>query len=215
LNSSLTRIFKDAWHLLSDVPGWTEPPLNLRIRRLIPIILPVCLILLLLGWSRLVRQTQIDAEYASYAPLVTLENDVNQLRIAYSKQRTEELAARATEASQTLLPSTEAAPEYLQGLRKTVTQYGWVATFKDYEPVSGSSDQENLIRFVPAAGKMIPAPENREPFASLLELLAHLTTSSQRTDLTRLAVHVDDKKRPTVEMNFQIASHPNHEKAPQ
>jgi hypothetical protein len=114
-----------------------------------------------------------------------------------------------------LLPSMEAAPDFLQDLRKTVNQYGWVATFKNYEPVPLPADETTTIVFVPAAGKMIPVQGNRKPFPSLLELLAQFSTSTSRIDLTRLAIDVNEKTEPTVELNFLIASHPTDEKAAQ
>ncbi|RKX35565.1 MAG: hypothetical protein DRP71_03260 [Verrucomicrobia bacterium] len=197
------------------MPGWSEPPLKLRIRRLIPIMLPIGLILALLGWSFLVRQPQINRVRISYSPLVALNDDINQLNIECSDQRAGELVIEAGEASRMILPSIEAAPEYLQDLRKTVNRYGWLATFKSYEPVSGPTDEETPITFVPAAGKMIPTRENRKPFPSLLELLTHFTASANRIDLTRLAIGVDEKTGPTVEMNFQIASHRTDEKTAQ
>ncbi len=208
-------MFRSVWHLLSDVPGWSEPPLKLRIRRLIPIILPVGLILALLGWSFLVRQPQIKRIRISNSPLVTLNDDINQLSIECSNQQAGELVVEAGKASQMLLPSIEAAPEYLQDLRKTVNQYGWVASFKDYEPVSTPADETTSIVFVPAAGKMIPAEGNLKPFPSLLELLTQFSSSTSRIDLTRLAIDVDEKTKPTVELNFLIASHPTDEKAAQ
>lgn len=208
-------MFKSVWHLLSDVPGWSEPPLKLRIRRLIPILLPVGLILVLLGWSFFVRQPQINRIRISNSPLITLNDDINQLSIECSDQQAGELVVDAGKASQMLLPSMEAAPEYLQDLRKTVNQYGWLATFKNYEPVAAPADETTSIVYVPAAGKMIPAKANRKPFPSLLELLAQLSASTNRIDLTRLAIDVDEKTEPTVEVNFLIASHPTNEKAAQ
>jgi len=215
LNSDLTRIFRSIWHILSDVPGWSEPPLKLRIRRLIPIALPIGLVLLMLGWSHLVRRPQVERIRAGYAPLVALDADIRRLRIECSDQQAEDLATEAEKASRMILPSAEAAPAFLRDLRHTVKGYGWVATFKDYEPVPQSTDPKEPILFVPAAGKMKPANGNRKPFPSLLKLLSHFTESINRIDLTRLAIRVDEKTGPTVEMNFRIASRPTDEKAAQ
>ena len=215
MNADLTRLFRSTWHLLTDVPGWSEPPLKLRLRRLIPILLPFSASLLLVGWSALVHRPQIDRTRANFAPLISLEQDIQQLRMTCSDEEAQSLASRTNEAAALMLPSPEAAPGLLEEIRETVSRHQWVGAFKDYQPVATGDPQDQRILFVPAAGKMMPERRNTRPFVTLLELLTEFSSMKLRTDLTRLSIRVDEQSGPVVEINFQIASLPFHEEAPQ
>ncbi|MEZ5276756.1 MAG: hypothetical protein R3F07_10290 [Opitutaceae bacterium] len=215
MNADLTRLFRSAWHLLTDVPGWSEPPLKLRLRRLVPILLPFSASLLLVGWSILVHRPQIERTRANFAPLIALEQDTRQLREVCSDEEAMNLAEGAREAAALMLPSPEAAPGQLEEIRETVSRHQWVGVFKDYQPVTTGNPQDRGILFVPAAGKMMPERRNTRPFVTLLEFLTEFTSMKLRTDLTRLAIRVDEQSGPVVELNFRMASLPPHEEASQ
>lgn len=215
MNTDLTRFLRSTWHLLTDVPGWADPPLPLRLRRLVPIIVPVVASALLFGWLTFVRQPQMDQTREGYAHLVDLEDQIDQLRIACSDEHAEELARQAETASGLLLPSPEAAGDILRTIREAAAHHHWVGAFKDYQPGTDSNPNQDRILFVPAAGKMKPERNNKHPFASLLALLAEFTASDFRIDMTRLSIRVDEASGPMAEVNFRIASHRSHEKAPQ
>lgn len=215
MHTDLTRFFHSAWHLLTDVPGWADPPLRLRLRRLIPIIVPVVASILLFGWLTFLRQPEIDRVRTGYTHLVDLEGEIEQLRIACSDEQATELARQAKTAATFLLSSPEAAGDTLKTIRETAARHQWVGVFKDYQPGTGLQPEEDPILFVPAVGKMKPERGNSRPFASLLALLAEFSGSGLRIDLTRLSVRVDEANGSMAEVNFRIASHHSHEKAPQ
>lgn len=207
MNTDLTRFLRSAWHLLTDVPGWADPPLQLRLRRLVPIIVPVVASVLLFGWLTFVRQPQMDRTSQGYAHLVELEDQIDQLRIACSDEHAEELARQAEKASGFLLPSPDDACETLRMIRAAAVRHHWVGAFKDYQPGTASNPDQDRILFVPAAGKMKPERNNTQPFASLLALLTEITASDFRIDMTRLSIRVDEASGPMAEVNFRIASH--------
>ena len=62
---------------------------------------------------------------------------------------------------------------------------------------------------------MMPERRNTRPFVTLLEFLTEFPSMKLRTDLTRLAIRVDEQNGPVVEINFQMASLPLHEEATQ
>jgi len=214
LNTDLTRFARSIWHLFTDVPGWSEPPLKLRIRRLIPIILPISASLLLFGWMTAVRAPQMNGVREEFAHLIALEEEIEQLGIACSDDQAEELARQAEKASEAILPSPDATEDYLQTIRIAAARHQWVGVFKDYQPADTTIDDQSII-FVPARGRMMPERSNQDPFASLLSILAEFSTSPFRIDLTRLSIRVDENTGPVAEVNFRIASHRSHEKAPQ
>lgn len=215
MNTDLTRILNSAWHLLTDVPGWADPPIQLRMRRLVPIIVPVVASILLFGWLTFVRQPQMDRTREGYAYLVELEEEIDQLRIAYSDDQAEGLTRQADTAAGFLLPSPEAAEETLRTIRDAAARHQWVGAFKDYQPAADSLREDGPILFIPAMGRMKPARGNQKQFATLLALLAEFNAIDLRMDLTRLSVRVDEVTGPVADINFRIASHHSHEKAPQ
>lgn len=215
MNTDFTRFLNSAWHLLTDVPGWADPPLQLRLRRLVPIIVPIMASALLFGWLTILRQPQMDEAQAGYAHLVDLEDQIDQLRITCSDEHAVELARQAEAASRLLLPAPEAARDFLGTIREAAARHQWVGAFKDYQPGADSNPDQDRILFVPAAGKMKPERGNTKPFASLLALLAEISASDFRIDMTRLSIRVDEATGPVAEVNFRIASHHSHEKAPQ
>jgi hypothetical protein len=215
LNTDFTRFLNATWHLLTDVPGWADPSLKLRLRRLVPIIVPVVASAVLFGWLTFVRQPQMDRTRDDYAYLIEIEEEIDQLRIACSEDQAEELAGQAETASGFLLPEPEAAESALDTIRDTASRHQWVGAFKDYQPASDALQDDDAILFIPAMGRMKPERGNRKPFASLLALLAELNAIDLRMDLTRLSVRVDEANGTVADINFRIASHHSHEKAPQ
>jgi hypothetical protein len=200
LKNKLRNLALDCWHILTEVPGWPDAPRRLRLRRLLPAAAPVAAILLLFLWNQLWNTPHIKAERTSYQPLLALEQEVASLQLAGSDAKAAETTARSAAVSQMLLPNPKQLVPVLDELARTARARGWEATFQALPTPTANPQPENLLQYVTARGKLVPAPGNTQSFATLLVLLEQLSPPNRSIDLTRLTVRADEQGRLTAEV---------------
>jgi hypothetical protein len=215
LKIEFPRLFRRAWLALTEVPGWPDAPRWVRLRRMMPMIVPCVAALGLTSWTMFVREPAKRAERAAYQPLIELEDDVAALQLACSEQQANELQARADEVSTLLLSSADDAPAFLDGFRASIRALGWEATFQNYDAATEPPAADALVGFAPARVRLTPVNGAPAPFPALLAALEQFLSARKRIDLTRLAVRADEPGRTTAEVNLRVAFLVTHEKTPQ
>lgn len=214
MKNSLTNWFGLVWTILTEVPGWPDAPRKLRIKRLIPIALPLAVMLLLQLWSLAWKNPHIRAERIAHQPLMALEEEVTNLRLTYSEQQASETAARADNAGHILLSEPTQLSSTLEKLKEVARSFGWEATFNATAAPTPPSPTEAQIYFLPSRGKLVPIAGNAQPFSSLLAYLEKLPSSDQWIDLIRLTLRADEQGRHTVEIYLRSGCRVPNEKAP-
>ena len=215
MKNKLRPFLRSVWLLLTEVPGWSDAPLAVRLRRTVPIVLPSAGIAAVLTWNFAWQAPQIRAQRDSHAPLLALEAEIESLQLDSSEQQAVELAAQAEEASRLLLSSpTELAP-LLGALKKEATDRGWDASFHPGEPVTETTGTVARISYQPVRVKLTRTAGPTESYVSLLALLERFSTSGKRIDLMRLAIRADENRWQSVEANLRLACLPLHEKTSQ
>lgn len=199
------------WRVVSEVPGWPDAPLRARIGRILPIAVPCFLAIGAAVWIWSVRGHERKQLQADHFEWLALENDVAELSLTWSEQAVHEYAALAEKAAQRLAGSAEEVRADIELIRGAIRTAGWDASFQIYEPVWESEVAKGLIMFTPAMVRLQPLPETTAKFRSLLTALETVTTFEKRIDVTRLAVRLNDRDIPEVELNLRFATAPNDE----
>jgi len=200
LKNKLQQFGLDCWLVLTEVPGWPDAPRRLRLRRLLPAVLPVIAMLLLFLWSQLWTQPRIHAKRQTYQPLLALEQQVAELQLAGTDTAATETAERAAEAARMLLQNPKQLVSVLDELAKAARTHDWEATFQTQPVPPAPQASEAPMYFINARGKLVPTAGNTQPFASLLVFLEQLSPQNRSIDLTRLTIRADEQGRQTVEV---------------
>lgn len=211
MKTDLKRLVRSWWHVLSEVPGWPDAPRSVRIRRVMPMIVPCVAAVGLLAWRTAVAGPQVEAIRQEQAPLRSLEEEVAALRLSCSDQQAAELAQRAAVAAGRLLPAGDDGAGTLRQLADGFRGLGWEATFQSYEQAD-AGEVDAPIGYLPVRGRFTPAPGNPAPFPSLLTALDTVASSNKRIDLVRMTVRTDEQGQTSVETNLRIACRSSHEK---
>jgi len=211
LQIDLKHIREFSWRVVSEVPGWPDAPLRARLRRIIPLALPCVLVLGMVGWNFGFREQQMKTLRAAHADLLGLEEEVAALRLNWSEQTAGDFASMAESAESRLVQSPEEARDSLRRIKSDIAAAGWQATFQVYDPIDESESTRNHFRFTPAVARLEPSPDTSAPFSSLLTVLEIFPSFNKRIDVTRLAVRVNDSRRPEVELNLRVATSLAHE----
>jgi len=205
LKNKSQRFLRNVWLLLTEVPGWADAPVGVRLQRTLPILLPCVGIAAILTWSLGWHAPQIRAERESHAPQIALEAEIQSLQLAYSEQQTVELADQAEQASHLLLPAPSDLTPFLRSLKKEAADRGWEISFHPGEPLTEGPGTTALVTYQPVRVKLAPVAGHAEVYASLLSLLERFSTSGRRIDLMRLAIRADENRWQTVEANLRLA----------
>lgn len=198
MKNKLRNLALDCWHILTEVPGWPDAPRQLRLRRLLPAVVPVAAMLLLFLWNRTWNMPRIQNERTTFQPLLALEQEVADLQLAGSDAKAAEAATRASEAGNMLLSQPKQFVPTLDELTRTARAKGWDATFQALPPAPPQPDA--LLQYVTARGKLAPTPGNAQSFSTLLVLLEQFSSPNRSIDLTRLTVRADEQGRLTAEV---------------
>jgi hypothetical protein len=215
LPTSLTRLAKFLERALFEVPGWPDAPRFVRFRRAFPILLPAALALLLLAGSELIHKPHMNSVRKSHARLLTMEGELEGLRLAWSDQRAEEVQERADAISKRLLPSTRDAENFMEGFGSECAELGWEIRFQVYDVPAADFASSAAVVFAPALARLTAVEGNKAPLETLIKLVDRLGNAGPRVDLTRLSVTVNELDSPFVEMNLRIACAAKDEKAPE
>ncbi|MFT3780831.1 MAG: hypothetical protein QM790_02375 [Nibricoccus sp.] len=214
MKNKFKALVNPLWQILTDVPGWPDAPRKLRIKRLLPIALPVVVTLTILLWNLAWRAPQIRSVRTAHQPFIALEQEVADLRLTMSEQQATETAARAVAAGQVLLAQPNQLPSTLDRLRDLAPNFGWSAVFTPTTPPTPPSPAEAHMYFLPVKGKLSPSIENSQPFASLLAFLEKMTATDRWVDLTRLSLRADEQGKRSVELFLRIGCRVPDEKTP-
>ncbi len=215
MNNNVKNFGLSCWRILSEVPGWPDAPRKFQLLRLLPIVLPLAAILLLILWNLLWHQPHVRAYRTTHQRLLTLEQEIAELRLVGSDAIANEAAARAAEAGQILLPDPKQLTPALEKLTEAARTLGWQATLRPLTGAQAAPPPDAPFYFLSARGKLVPAPGNVQPFPTLLALLEQLSTSNQWIDLIRLSLRADEQGRHSVEVSLRAGCHVSHEKIPQ
>jgi hypothetical protein len=215
LKNKLPPFLHHLWLLLTEVPGWSDAPLSVRLRRTVPVVVPCTGIAVLLTWNLAWHTPQVDLQRAAHAPLLALEAEIESLQLASSEQQTIELTAQAEQVSRQLLQTPQELAPFLRTLKKEATDRGWEASFHPGELLVEAMEPGVSIAYQPVRVKLAPAAGHAEAYASLLALLERFSTAGKRIDLMRLAIRADENRWQTVEANLRLAYPILHAKTPQ
>lgn len=194
-----------AAQLVTAVPGWPDAPWPRRLRRALPVALPILGVFAIAGWEFGVDQPRQRAVRAAHAPLVAAETETTALQLKWSEQEAAAVGAQAAKASQGLLPNPAAAPAALDRLAAAAAAQHWRASFHASAAAPPEIAPGSPIGFVTARGKLTPAAENDHPFPTLLAFLEPFATNEKGIDLTRLAIRADEEGRYSVEASLRLA----------
>jgi hypothetical protein len=203
------------WSITTEVPGWPDAPMKLRVRRLIPIVAPLVAMLLVFLWTVAWRNPHIRAAREQHRPVIALESEVTSLRLLYSEQQTAEISNQSKEASRALLENPDELPALVDKLKTAARSFEWDANLTPSAAPTPPSPTEAQIYFLPVRGKLSSLNSNSEPFASLLAYLEKLPSADKWIDLTRMSLRADDQGRLNVEVLLRAACQVPHEKTAQ
>jgi hypothetical protein len=215
LKNNIPPFLRNLWLVLTEVPGWSDAPLAVRLRRTVPVVVPCIAIAALLTWNLAWQAPQVRALSDAYAPLLALEAEIEALQLACSEQQTVELTAQAEQISRQLLQTPQELAPLLRSLKKEATDRGWDASFHPGELLVESPESGGNIAYQPVRVKLAPAAGHAEVYASLLALLERFSAPGKRIDLMRLAIRADENRWHSVEANLRFACRVPHEKSPQ
>ena len=205
---------RTAWRVLTEVPGWPDAPVWMRMQRAMPVLIPCMALVLLLDWSLLFQKPEVRQQRLTLAPLISLEREVETLRLLGSDAQLVEYKDRAAQASALALASPASAGTLLQQWKVDATSHGWDATFVASEVEENEAAPGALFSFLPVRGKLLPRAANDDVFGSFVTLLEGLSAASQRIDLIRLVIRADEHRWQAVELNLQLIYPLKNEKAP-
>ena len=156
MKTKFVRFFVNIWLVLSEVPGWPDAPVLVRLRRVAPMLIAFAGIAALLGWSYGWRNPEIRGVRAAHDYLVVLEAEVAVLRLEHSDQRATEIAEQARLAAVTLVDSPDAVAPLLHEVREKIRALGWEAVFQTYDSVASDADAVDGVRFAAARARLVP-----------------------------------------------------------
>lgn len=210
MKTEATRPLAALWVALSEVPGWPDAPLRVRLRRLWPLALPLVGCLVLLVWTGLVREPLRRDVRAAHAGVLALEEETEQLRQSLSEQTAADLTTAAASARAQLLESPAVLQDRLQAFVTAARAAGWEATFQTYglaDDGTAAADGSLLV-FAPARVRLVPLAGNSDCFTSLVATLARLAATPGRVEITRASVRSEAPGVPVVEVNLRAACRP-------
>lgn len=216
MKTEVSRPLHTFWQALSEVPGWPDAPLTARLRRLLPLAVPVIASLAILAWTHLLREPHRQTVRAAQSELLSLEEEIVVLRQDCSEQLAAETVARAASARAQLLDSPAALTPRLEALAIQTRQLGWEMATQVYGVVEedGASGL-SLMAHVPGRVNLTPRPDNTDPFNSLITALDRLTGPAGLLEITRVSIRADVPGVALAEVNIRAACRPVHEEAPQ
>src|SRR5688572_10850263 len=192
LKTDLVRNFAGIWLVLSEVPGWPDAPVLVRLRRAAPILIALTGVLALAGWKYGWREPEMDAVRAVHSSAVAMEEEVAALGMSCSDQQAIEAAEQARLATESMLASEEDATVHLRQLREQIRALGWEAVFQAYDSSIANAEATEGVAFVSARGRLVPVAGSPAPFRALLGVFDQISGGNKRIDLIRLGVRADE-----------------------
>jgi len=215
LKTKIRNFGADCWQMLTEVPGWPDAPPLVRLRRVLPLLVPCIAMVLVLAWNMSVRDPEHRRELRSRHALEVQDKEIEALRLVCSEQEAGELAARAAQVGRLCLNAAAELGPVLQGLKQAAASQQWDASFQAAELAAAAPVPEDPVVFLPVRAKLSAMAGNPQPFPTLLALFEQFSTSEKRIDLTRVGIRADEQGRYTVELNLRLVSRSPHEKITQ
>lgn len=215
LKTKLLTYVRVCWYVLTEVPGWPDAPVRVRIMRALPIALPLLGIAALFAWRAAILAPNVERDRAALQPLEQLEADVAALQVSTSDQQVSQLRDQAKSATAELLETPDAVPAFLETLKSRAVEHGWIATFQASPASDEPAVPDTQIRFLGVRARLKMTPDNQAPLTSLLALLEGFSAAGKRIDLTRLAIRADDVQWQAVELHLRLACSVPHAKIAQ
>ncbi len=204
---------QDAWDFLTVIPGWPDAGRIARTLYVLPLVVPFIALLGLAGWNRFSREPRIREVRAICQPALQLEEEIAALRLQWSEDQATESAASTAALTAGLLRGPEDLDLQVAAMRKAAAAHGWVPTVHANDPDVENPGSTGLVHRS-VRGRLVPAPENRAAFVSLLSLLEQLPPAGKHGSLTRLTVRADEQGRLAVEFGVRYAARPPDAKTP-
>lgn len=198
------------WQAISEVPGWPDAPLPVRLRRMWPLVVPLLVCSALAIWVWGMREPWRADVRARHAAALSLEEELTQLQQACSEQQAEELGERAASAQARLLESPSVVESRLEGFVGRARATGWKVSAQVYgstDTAEGGEAMRPLVH-VPARLRLEPRPGNPDPFNSLMGLLRVLLADDARFEITALSLQSDQPGTLVAELNVRAACRP-------
>jgi hypothetical protein len=212
LKTNLGRAVANVWLVLSEVPGWPDAPLGIRLRRVAPILVALVAAFILVGWKFGWREPELQEIRVLHSSVVALEEEVAALGMECSDQRAAEVAEQARAAMDSMLASHDEVTVQLRQLREQMRALGWDAVFQAYDASMAEARGAAGVEFASARGRLVPITGNPAPFRTLLGVFDQISAGPKRIDLIRLGVRADEPGKLEVELNLRIACRAPHEK---
>ena len=208
----MPRPLASFWQAISEVPGWPDAPLGVRLRRLWPLVLPLAVCIVLASWIYLVREPHRAEVRADHAHLVALEDEVALLQQACSELLATELAERSTAAQERLLAGPADVQARLDTFAGRARATGWKVTAQVYGSVDMDTVAEETtpaaVMHVPARVRLEPRPGHADAFNSMFGLIRSLSGDAIGLDITALIIRADQPGVPVAEINLRASCRP-------
>ncbi len=206
MKTSLPAPFASLWQAISEVPGWPDAPLVVRLRRMWPLILPVLAGSAIAAWTWGVREPHRAEERMRHAAALALEQDVTDLQQACSEQTAADVAARASAAHERLLEGPAIVQERLDAIVNRARSSGWKATAQVYGVAeNGVEGTSRAMVHVPARLRLEPRAGNPNAFNALMALLRTIVADEARFEMTLLSIRVEQPGVLVAEVNLRAA----------
>ena len=200
--------FRTGWRVLTEVPGWPDAPVWMRMQRAMPVLIPCTAMVLLLDWNLLFLAPAVREQELALSPLVALEKEVTFLRLSGSDDQLAQFSERAKKAHDLVLNGAAALPGYLDELKAAAQAAGWNTQFVIGDTETNTPASSDLIHFLPVRAKLNPLATNEDVFASFVSLVEGFSSARKRIDLIRLSIRADDQRWQSVELNLRCISTP-------
>jgi Tfp pilus assembly protein PilO len=209
LKTNALRWLVSAWRLLTEVPGWPDAPPALRLRRSLPLLLPLLGVCALQGWEWRHAAPRLAAAYRDHEELLALERSVAGLRLAFSEEQVAALVEREGSLRRQLPRDVAEVKEILHGLEREAHGLGWQLAFRVPSAVPHPEAGEALVE-LPVRCRLKPLAGNRDPFGSLLAVVERCARSPRRIGLMRMSISADEGKWQTVDLGLRFVLPVSH-----
>lgn len=209
MKTEVPRPFASFWQAISEVPGWPDAPLRLRLRRMWPLVIPVVACAALAAWTWGMREPHRDEVRARHVGVLALEEEVAQLQQACSDQVAAELAAQADAARERLLGSPDDIQARLDLIVSRARSSGWKATAQVYGGSEVDAEAASrAVTYIPARLRLEPRAGNPNAFNALMALLRSIVADEARFEITLLAIRAEQPGVLVTEVNLRAACRP-------
>ena len=212
MKTRLVAAGRGAWNFLTVIPGWPDAGKIARTFYVLPLAVPFIVLFLLYGWDRLLHKPEMDAVQAASQPALQLVDEIAALRSASPEAQS---GTATADRVRSLIQNAEDLDTQLAAMRATATEHGWAPTLHANDPANETpATAAAPLVFRTVRGRLVPAPDNKACYASLLTLLDRLVPSAKCGSITRLAIRADDQGKIAVELGVRFAARPTDEKTP-